>query len=175
MYDVIGLDKRMTAFVIPNAIQVTTRNTKYTFTSFLSRDTTFDVIYNVWRLARPEDSSIASQLPSARGSLDNSDEGGEVNGKVKAKANKVTQCSCGRTGQHYTEVAMETVFPGTPEKIYNLMFTSGFIKDFMRDNQKLLGARNSFLLLPIWYLLRFFRYSDIRLDALARQSRIASS
>ena len=145
MWDVTGLDKRMTAFVIPNAIQVTTRGAKYTFTSFLSRDTTFDVIYNVWRLARPEDS--VSQLPSARGSLDNSNDSASgadaavnVNGKPKASANKVTQCACGKGGKHYTETAMETVFPGTPEKIYNLMFTSGFIKEFMRDGQKLTGA-----------------------------------
>ena len=141
MYDVVALDKRMTAFVIPNAIQVTTRNTKYTFTSFLSRDTTFDVIYNVWRLARPEDS--ASQIVSARESLDQSTEsanGGAINGKPKAKVNKVTRCVCGKQGEHYSETAMETVFPGTPEKIYNLMFTSGFIKDFMRDGQKLQGT-----------------------------------
>jgi hypothetical protein len=142
MYDVVALDKRMTAFVIPNAIQVTTRSTKYTFTSFLSRDTTFDVIYNVWRLARPEDST--SQIVSARGSLDQSNESAEgvpgpVNGKPKSKANKITMCACGKGGQHYSETAMETVFPGTPEKIYNLMFTSGFIKDFMREGQKLLG------------------------------------
>ncbi|KAI0684671.1 hypothetical protein BC835DRAFT_1292530 [Cytidiella melzeri] len=141
MYDVTALDKRMTAFVIPNAIQITTRATKYTFTSFLSRDTTFDVIYNVWRLARPEDSSIGSQLESARESVEAPREGAaNVNGKVKVKAvNKVTQCACGKAGQHYTEQAMDIVIPGTPEKIYNLMFTSGFIKDFMRDDQKLQG------------------------------------
>ncbi|GJE89647.1 GRAM domain-containing protein [Phanerochaete sordida] len=145
MYDVVALDKRMTAFVIPNAIQVTTRGAKYTFTSFLSRDTTFDVIFNVWRLARPDDS--ASQIVSARGSLEDgagSQEGanGAVNGK-KARPNKVTVCGCGRNGQHYSETAMETVFPGTPEKIYNLMFTSGFIKEFMRDGQKLMDIQIS--------------------------------
>ena len=78
MYDVTALEKRMTAFVIPNAILVTTTQQKYTFTSFLSRDNTYDVIYNVWRLARPDDS--ASQLvASARGSLDQStSEGGDA-------------------------------------------------------------------------------------------------
>ena len=151
MYDVTALDKRMTAFVIPNAIQVTTRNAKYTFTSFLSRDTTFDVMYNVWRLARPEDSSIGSQLASARGSLELSTEGADTNGTtvpvtVNGKAvkprvvNKVTQCVCGKAGQHYSEVALDVIIPGTPEKIYNLMFTSGFIKHFMRNEQKLMGA-----------------------------------
>ena len=155
MYDVTALDKRMTAFVIPNAIQVTTRNAKYTFTSFLSRDTTFDVMYNVWRLARPEDSSIGSQLASARGSLELSTEGADTNGTtvpvtvngkvVKPRVvNKVTQCGCGKAGQHYSEVALDVIIPGTPEKIYNLMFTSGFIKDFMRNEQKLMGE-DSFL------------------------------
>ena len=150
MYEVISLEKRMTAFVIPNAIQLSTRTAKYTFTSFLSRDTTFDVLYNVWRLARPED-SYDMGASSQRVSLDEGEgdaaaaDGTAVNGagavakKAAAKA-KVTQCECGRAGKHYTETAMDAIFPGTPEKIYNLMFTSGFMKDFMRENQKLIGA-----------------------------------
>ena len=156
MSEVTSLEKRMTAFVIPNAIQLSTRTAKYTFTSFLSRDTTFDVLYNVWRLARPENSSAGSLGVSPRGSLENGDMGSElasdgsppVNGKVanggakSALKPKVTQCDCGKAGQHYSETAMEAIFPGTPEKIYNLMFTSGFIKDFMRDGQKLIGTRH---------------------------------
>ncbi|EIW63829.1 uncharacterized protein TRAVEDRAFT_109519 [Trametes versicolor FP-101664 SS1] len=152
MSEVVSLEKRMTAFVIPNAIQLSTRTAKYTFTSFLSRDTTFDVLYNVWRLARPENSSVGSLGISPRGSLDNgdsedtSDGSPPMNGKAaangappKAVKQKVTQCECGRAGQHYSETAMEAIFPGTPEKIYNLMFTSGFIKDFMRIDQKLIA------------------------------------
>lgn len=38
------------------------------------------------------------------------------------------------------ETCLDSVFPGRPEKIYNLMFTSGFMKDFWAENQKLLGA-----------------------------------
>ena len=176
MYDVIALDKRMTAFVIPNAIQVTTRSTKYTFTSFLSRDTTFDVIYNVWHLARPDDS--ASQLASARASLEQSNGSSEsaavaVNGKAKAKAvNKVTQCACGKNGEHYSETAMETVFPGTPEKIYNLMFTSGFIKEFMRDGQKLIGKETCLVLAaqPFMSSSCLGRYPNLRLGTDPKQS-----
>ena len=171
MYDVTALDKRMTAFVIPNAIQVTTRNAKYTFTSFLSRDTTFDVMYNVWRLARPEDSSIGSQLASARGSLELSSESTEpngapaVNGKVKAKIpSKATQCACGRAGQHYSEVAMDVVLPGTPEKIYNLLFTSGFIKDFMRNEQRLMGTIVSSSSQDMFSQV-FRRHSNLRLES----------
>lgn len=145
----------MTAFVIPNAIQITTRQAKYTFASFLSRDTTFDVIHNIWRVSRPDD---VQSISSARGSLEggvgastaaisssaaNGVEGGPgaaaaMNGAVK-QMQKKTQCACGRDGKHYTELAMDTVFPGSPEKIHNLMFASGFIKDFLVTEQKLLG------------------------------------
>lgn len=145
----------MTAFVIPNAIQISTRTTKYTFASFLSRDTTYDVIYNIWRLSRPdaEATSLGSGgAYSPRGSLEDTSlhatadnpSASVVNrtpdsGQSPAPAQKVTQCPCSKEGRHYSELAMEVILPGTPEKIYNLMFTSGFIKDFMRQDQKLQG------------------------------------
>jgi hypothetical protein len=153
IYEITTLDKKMTAFVIPNAIQLTTRQAKYTFASFLSRDTTFDVIYNIWRLARPEDAiSIGSR---GRSSMDGPDSGtagsphtptggvvGTANGGsggVVAPLRKATLCACGKDGSHYTETPLDTVIPGTPDRIHNLMFASGFMKDFMVGNQKLLG------------------------------------
>ena len=124
----------MTAFVIPNAIQVCTPSAKHTFASFLSRDTTFDVMHNIWRLSRPEGSSVAG---SRRGSLEDGDapQGNGAGGGGKAR--QPTQCSCGKAGQHAPNIALECVLPGTPEQIYNLMFASGFIKDFMSNDQKL--------------------------------------
>jgi hypothetical protein len=160
IYEITSLEKKMTALFIPNAIQLTTRQAKYTFASFLSRDTTFDVIYNIWRLARPgEDgvSVVSSGRTSAEGlpGLNGGGPGsiaagvvataggagaGQAPGAAVAVAKQATQCACGREGKHYSETAMEVVIPGTPEKIHNLMFASGFIKDFMVGNQKLLGA-----------------------------------
>ncbi len=138
----------MTAFVIPNAIQITTRATKYTFASFLARDTAYDVIYNIWRLARPED-GFSEAESMGRSALDATHTlGGGIppngpipiaNRTVIVPAHKVTECACGREGKHYSELAMDAVLPGTPERIYNLMFASGFLKDFMRVNQKLEG------------------------------------
>ena len=61
-------------------------------------------------------------------------------GVLGGQVRKATQCTCGKEGKHYSETAMEVVIPGTPEKIYNLIFASGFIKDFMVGNQKLLGV-----------------------------------
>ena len=58
---------------------------------------------------------------------------------VVAPIPKVTYCACGREGKHYAELAIDTVLPGAPERIYSLMFASGFLKDFMRENQKLEG------------------------------------
>jgi hypothetical protein len=143
----------MTAFVIPNAIQITTRQAKYTFASFLSRDTTFDVIYYIWRLARPEDSvSITggdsgsfegvsrTGTESVLGSIGGGGAGTTGPGGATTMLHKPTQCTCGKEGKHYSETALETVLPGTPDTIHNLIFASGFIKDFMRADQKLLGA-----------------------------------
>jgi len=144
----------MTAFVIPNAILITTRQNKYSFTSFLSRDTTYDVIYNIWRLVRPGGGAgDSASFISGRGSVDagrSTDqitEGAVIGsrgegllvtsgGKVKPK---VTECACGKEGRHYSEKAMEVVLPGTPDRIHNLIFQSGFMKDFLSINQKLIG------------------------------------
>ncbi|TFK56894.1 hypothetical protein OE88DRAFT_1650390 [Heliocybe sulcata] len=144
MYDITSLEKKMTAFVIPNAIQINTRTAKYTFASFLSRDTTFDVIYNIWRLARPEDSSMGRpSLDDAVGVNGDVLVEGAAEGGVKKKGRKVTQCACLKAGDHFTETAMDTILPGTPEKIYNLMFASGFVKEFMVQDQKLMDIQIS--------------------------------
>lgn len=137
------LEKKNTALILPNAIQIVTRQAKYTFSSFLSRDTTYDVIYNIWRLARPMDASfegINGSSVSLDGPYLQTASGGDglaaPNGK---SAHKPTQCACSKDGSHFSETALETVLPGTPDRIHNLIFASGFIKDFMRVDQKLLG------------------------------------
>ncbi|KIK34900.1 hypothetical protein CY34DRAFT_110104 [Suillus luteus UH-Slu-Lm8-n1] len=150
IYEITTLEKKMTAFVIPNAIQITTRQAKYTFASFLSRDTTYDVIANIWRLARPDDAlsqtGSSANIISPASTSDVS--GPVVTNKAKevaplTRANKITYCACSKSGQHLNEIALETVLPGTPDKIYNLMFASGFMKDFMRVDQKLMDVQIS--------------------------------
>lgn len=161
----------MTA-IIPNAIQITTCQAKYSFASLLSRDTTYDLMFNIWRLARPDDNLFnvgtsghgwldnaslrMKQAKSASGSADDVDSivgggagavvvvGGVGTRKPSALSkNKVTQCACGKDGDHYGETVLETIFPGTPDKIYNLMFASGFIKEFMKGGQKILDIQIS--------------------------------
>ena len=135
----------MTASVIPNAIELSTRQANYTFTSFLSRDTTFDVICKIWRLAKPEDAiSIGSRGQSSMDSPDTLGAAGAaaivagVKDGVVAPLRKATLCACGKEGHHYAETVMDTVIPGTPGRIHNLMFASGFMKDFMAVNKNYL-------------------------------------
>ncbi|KAG6380671.1 hypothetical protein JVT61DRAFT_5042 [Boletus reticuloceps] len=129
IYEITGLEKKMTAFVIPNAIQITTRQAKYTFASFLSRDTTYDVINNIWRLARPDD---AFELSDSH------------NASTRDMASfTTTSVSEGSGKESAVAGADKTVLPGTPDKIYNLMFASGFMKDFMKVDQRLIDVQIS--------------------------------
>lgn len=128
----------MTAYVIPNAIQICTRQAKYTFASFLSRDTTYDVIHNIWRLAHPRSPGPESSVDLRSGEGANGDAVGGTGAGAGSK-HRPTQCACSKEGKHFETGVMDTVMPGTPEKIYNLMFASGFVKDFMSVDQKLMG------------------------------------
>ncbi|GAA5821279.1 hypothetical protein JCM11251_004550 [Rhodosporidiobolus azoricus] len=221
--EVCSIEKRMTAYVIPNAIQIATMHARHTFASFLSRDTTYDLIGNIWRMVHPvvpmsaalpdamRDSDVRSNAGHSHIESDDEDagtgeggpgEGGKViqasgveaeqapqkakrrlrgfrrprggtgesrksaeasNGAGgedsstavsvkddgKAGEGAVEEKKAGKAAQHpvtvdtcptlkdLKEVCMDAVFPGKPEKIYNLMFTSGFMKDFWTENQKL--------------------------------------
>ena len=87
--EITALEKKMTAFVFPNAIEVSTRQAKYTFTSLSSRDTTFNVINNVWttrRLDRPEDTFVIGS--KSQGSMDGHDSG------------TIVLCACAKDGTH---------------------------------------------------------------------------
>ncbi|BGP30772.1 hypothetical protein JCM10296v2_002529 [Rhodotorula toruloides] len=206
--EVCSIEKRMTAYVIPNAIQIATMHARHTFASFLSRDTTYDLIGNIWRMFHPvvpmsaalpdtlstsgnshaagesEDEEAAAAQdaqtsPAAEGKKERAKkrlkgfrrprggtgestgstnksvdfvlpvddaaeakgEGEAGEGKKKGKkgatpAHPPTVDTC-PTLKNLKEVCMDTTFPGAPEKIYNLMFTSGFMKDFWAENQKL--------------------------------------
>lgn len=58
---------------------------------------------------------------------------------AKKAPHRATTCPCDKEKKHFQTVVMDTTFPAVPEKMYNLMFTSGFMKEFWTGNQKLLG------------------------------------
>ena len=49
--DITAITKERTARVIPNAIQICTRDEKYFFTSFGARDKTYVMLFRVWQNA----------------------------------------------------------------------------------------------------------------------------
>lgn len=59
---------------------------------------------------------------------------------VKKAAHKPTNCPCDMNKVHYSTVALDATYPAKPEKMYNLLFTSGFMKGFWTGNQKLTGT-----------------------------------
>jgi hypothetical protein len=128
----------MTAFVIPNAIGITEQGTtKHTFASFLARDNVYDVIFSVWRNGGPSRSAATSPGSETTPGLNGTN--GILAEAGSGRTRKATQCACSKAGAHYPSIAMDSIVPGTPEQIYNLMFASGFIKDFLSQDQKLMG------------------------------------
>ncbi|GAA6062067.1 hypothetical protein JCM10212_003565 [Sporobolomyces blumeae] len=66
--EIVSIEKRMTAKVIPNAIEVNTLHASHTFASFLARDAAFKLIASIWRHVHPgedlsRDESDASTAP----------------------------------------------------------------------------------------------------------------
>ncbi|KAI9207402.1 uncharacterized protein BJ171DRAFT_297084 [Polychytrium aggregatum] len=47
--DISSMEKKMAAFIVPNAILVKTRQTKYFFTTFISREKAFEIMVGVWK------------------------------------------------------------------------------------------------------------------------------
>ena len=100
---------------------------------------------NIWRLCNPNavmSSATLAQVASSPGSEVGEDDDEDTKaGGASGKSVKKTQCTCGKEGKHYSETALDAKFPSTPEKIYNLMFTSDWFKTFLSDSQKLRGER----------------------------------
>ena len=84
-------------------------------------------------------SPIGDEPPHGAKGAKSGGEGGTAKGHAK------TQCTCGKEGKHYSETALDATFPSTPEKIYNLMFTSAWFKTFLSENQKLKGQSSSIM------------------------------
>jgi hypothetical protein len=72
MMDMLAVEKKNTAFVIPNAILVMTKDAKLFFASFLFRDSCFQLMVDTWKRARAVHAAVATtsgQDPSAVSNL----------------------------------------------------------------------------------------------------------
>jgi len=58
--DIKAIEKKNTASIIPNAIEVDSQHEKYWFTSFINRDSTYNFIHKVWTDLSPSTSPKSS-------------------------------------------------------------------------------------------------------------------
>ncbi len=51
--EIVAVEKRSTALVFKNGLEISTLHAKHVFASFTSRDTTYDLIIKIWKLGHP--------------------------------------------------------------------------------------------------------------------------
>ncbi|VBB73939.1 Putative protein similar to GRAM domain-containing protein YSP2 of Saccharomyces cerevisiae [Podospora comata] len=51
--EIVSVEKRSTALVFKNGLEISTLHAKHIFASFASRDTTYDLIIKIWKLGHP--------------------------------------------------------------------------------------------------------------------------
>ncbi|KAI9287309.1 hypothetical protein BC943DRAFT_319465 [Umbelopsis sp. AD052] len=73
--EIVAIEKRMTAKIIPNAIQISTLHSKHLFASFLSRDQAYDQLIDIWHVAHPTLNN--GKLSAKADSVDNDDDDDE--------------------------------------------------------------------------------------------------
>ncbi|ORZ06176.1 GRAM domain-domain-containing protein, partial [Lobosporangium transversale] len=146
--EITAIEKRMTAFVIPNAISiVTATNTKgHFFASFLSRDTAHDLLMAAWRKSFPcaanacaasnnNGNSMHRQNRSLLGVNDDDDRTKMKLSSTQPSATSSfqtpTTCRCSKDGRHYSNTYMSETYPGTVRAIWKLLFDSDFNKSFL--------------------------------------------
>lgn len=72
--DIISIEKRNTAYLIPNAIQLKTLQNKYLFSSLVTRDLTYSMLVNIWRLSQPSAATQEQAVATDAASEAQSDE-----------------------------------------------------------------------------------------------------
>ncbi|KAL0084609.1 GRAM domain-containing protein [Phycomyces blakesleeanus] len=154
--DVIDIEKRATAIFIPNAILISTSTAKYFFASFLSREQAYDQMVDLWHMKQSnleinDYSAITtediSDTDESSGSYESEDEQRPrmeglptlptpqpVNNNTSPQLE--TECECGKKGEHYPTTVLDQIYPGSIESIYNLLYNSTFLKQFLTDVEK---------------------------------------
>lgn len=69
-----------------------------------------------------------------------SDEHPAPKSKKSQKKRAATECEDGKRGEHYPNVVLDTTYPTSVETLYNLLFTTGFGRDFLVNDQGLLDV-----------------------------------
>ncbi|KAI3628853.1 hypothetical protein CBS14141_000556 [Malassezia furfur] len=91
--DIVSIEKRNTAYLIPNAILIKTLQSKYHFSSLVTRDSTYSMLVNIWRLSQPSAAAqqTAMATDGAHETQSEDEKGGEkgVSGKGLSKRERL--------------------------------------------------------------------------------------
>ncbi|KAK9461952.1 uncharacterized protein V1516DRAFT_281644 [Lipomyces oligophaga] len=140
--EIIAIEKKTTVGLFPNAIVVKTLHARNVFASFISRDTTFDLMYSIWR----SDGIVGAGSDSLSSDDESEDESGseedeeeqelDEDGKLVAGGAQMpdlppevlgpithepTTCGCG-PGDHYDKIICDEKFNVPLGRICNLLF-----------------------------------------------------
>ncbi|KAI8147299.1 hypothetical protein BJV82DRAFT_595022 [Fennellomyces sp. T-0311] len=134
--DITSIEKRMTAMIIPNGIQISTVHAKHIFASFMSRDMAFDQMYKIWQMhhgtgdmqtLQPRDNSDFS----LKRHDDDEDDEDDMHSDSETEASELDDeaivhaphCEC--TG-HMSHVVLDATYKGTVKIMHELLFESSF-------------------------------------------------
>ena len=77
--EIVLIEKRSTALVFKNGLEISTLHAKHIFASFTSRDTTYDLIVKIWKLGHPH-------LQSSLNGVRLEETGGDKTEKIETEA-----------------------------------------------------------------------------------------
>ena len=103
--EVVSVEKESTAMLFANAIAIQTLHARHTFRSLLSRDATYDLIINIWRISHPGLQSSENGVRLANGT-------GSKTEKVDVDGSDGSDGSL-LSGEVYDEDDEESNFEGT--------------------------------------------------------------
>ncbi|KAL9544236.1 hypothetical protein MBANPS3_007723 [Mucor bainieri] len=141
--DIKSIEKRNMALIVPNGIQITTHlDTKHVFASFMTRDYTFDLIYQAWQafqFSQKETSEINN--PALPQSAKREDNHADLANQHVAQPQTIPEETAVGTEQpsppqdltnkHYQWIVMDEVYIGTVEGFYKLLYQSDFMQHYL--------------------------------------------
>lgn len=79
--EVVAIEKESTAMVFPNAIAIQTLHARHTFRSLLSRESTYDLMVNIWKINHPTLKSSVNGTKVDQGTGDKTEKADETEGE----------------------------------------------------------------------------------------------
>ncbi|OAC98371.1 hypothetical protein MUCCIDRAFT_167461 [Mucor lusitanicus CBS 277.49] len=137
--DIKSIEKRNMALIVPNGIQITTHlDTKHVFASFVTRDYTFDLIYQTWQasLFPKRDANEINDPQAAKEKDNHADLANQHVAQIQTIPEETAVSSkhllqSDIANKHYQWIVMDEVYIGTVEGFYKLLYQSDFVYHYL--------------------------------------------